>query len=192
VISARSPKSLHAQAQRLLDFASSPQAPRPVDVALSLAVSRALFKHRAVVLGQDRESLVANLRQYLADAPTADVVHGIARELPKLAFLFTGQGGQRPGMGSELYAEFPVFAEAFDQACAELDRYLDRPLREVMWALPGTAEAELLNETRYTQPALFAFEVAAYRLLESLGVRPDCVAGHSVGEFAAASPTPRG
>ncbi|MDQ1739947.1 MAG: hypothetical protein QOE53_1599 [Pseudonocardiales bacterium] len=186
VISARSPKSLHAQAQRLLDFASAPQAPRPVDVALSLAVSRALFKHRAVVLGQDRESLVANLRQYLADAPTADVVHGTARELPKLAFLFTGQGGQRAGMGRELYTEFPAFAEAFDQACAELDRYLDRPLREVMWALPDTAEAELLNETRYTQPALFAFEVAAYRLLESLGVKPDCVAGHSVGEFAAA------
>ena len=82
VLSARSPKSLHAQAQRLLDFASAPQPPGPVDVALSLAASRALFKHRAVVLGQDRESMVANLRQYLADAPTSEVVHGTAESCP--------------------------------------------------------------------------------------------------------------
>ena len=186
LISARSPKSLHAQAQRLLDFVTAANGPEAVDVALSLAASRALFKHRAVVLGEDRDSLVDNLRQYLADAPTADVVHGTAREMPKLAFLFTGQGGQRSGMGRELYAQYPVFAEALDQVCAELDQHLDRPLRQIMWALPDTADAALLNETRYTQPALFAFEVAAFRLLEFLGVKADCVAGHSVGEFAAA------
>ncbi|MEO7259768.1 MAG: type I polyketide synthase [Jatrophihabitantaceae bacterium] len=186
LISARSPKSLHAQGQRLLDFVTAANAPQALDVALSLAASRALFKHRAVVLGEDRESLVDNLRQYLADAPAADVVHGTAREMPKLAFLFTGQGGQRVGMGRDLYAHYPVFAEALDEVCAELDQHLDRPLREVMWARPDTPEAAMLNETRYTQPALFAFEVAAYRLLESLGVKPDCVAGHSVGEFAAA------
>jgi acyl transferase domain-containing protein/acyl carrier protein len=186
LISARSPKSLHAQGQRLLDFVTAANGPEAVDVALSLAASRALFKHRAVVLGEDRDHLIDNLRQYLADAPAADVVHGTAREMPKLAFLFTGQGGQRAGMGRELYAHYPVFAEALDQVWAEVDQHLDRPLREIMWALPDTPEAALLNETRYTQPALFAFEVAAFRLLESLGVKPDCVAGHSVGEFAAA------
>ncbi|MBT2230342.1 SDR family NAD(P)-dependent oxidoreductase [Nonomuraea sp. NEAU-A123] len=186
VISARSGRSLRAQAARLHDLVTAADAPEPADVARSLVTGRSLFEHRAVVLGDDRDALAARLGDFLAGRPVAEVIEGAAREKPKLAYLFTGQGGQRLGMGRELAAAAPVFAEALDEVWAALDEHLDRPLREIVWAEPGTPEADLLNETRYTQPALFAFEVAAFRLLAALGVTPDHVAGHSVGEFAAA------
>ncbi len=185
-ISARTTGSLRNQAARLHEFVTADQNLRAAEVALSLATSRARFGQRVVVIGDDRASLLAGLDGYLAEQPSPDVIIGTARDNPKLAFLFTGQGGQRPGMGLELSAAHPAFAEALGTVCDVLDAHLDRPLRDVMFAPSGTPEAAALNETRYTQPALFAYEVAAFALLESLGIRPDQVAGHSVGEYAAA------
>ena len=187
LVSARSAAALRGQARRLFEFATSAPEVPAADIGRALATSRSLFKHRAVVFGADRAGLLANLGQYVeADGAVTDVIEGIARDKVKLAFLCTGQGGQRPGMGRELCQRFAVFATAFDEACAAVDPHLDRPIRELMWAEPGSAEAELLNQTRYTQPALFVYQVAAIRLLDSLGVRPDALAGHSVGEYAAA------
>ncbi|MER5265556.1 SDR family NAD(P)-dependent oxidoreductase [Actinosynnema sp. NPDC002837] len=165
VLTGRSAEAVRAQAVRL---ASVDADVRPVDVAVSLA-GRSVFEHRAVVVGRDRDELVRGL---------ADVVPVVARAGGETAFLFTGQGSQRLGMGRGLAAAFPVFARVFDEVLAGFDPVL----REVVWG----EDAERLERTEFTQPALFAFEVALYRLLESWGVRPDRVAGHSIGEIAAA------
>ncbi|WP_417765084.1 SDR family NAD(P)-dependent oxidoreductase [Sphaerisporangium dianthi] len=185
VVSGRSEQALRAQARRLHDFAGRDVASGPADVALSLATTRAAFRHRAVVLGADRDQLLRGLSRLAAGEPDARVVEDVAAPGP-LGVLFPGQGSQRPGMGGRLAAAFPAFAAAFDDACGHLDPHLDRPLREVLHAAPGSAAAELLDRTDYTQAALFAVGVALYRLMESWGVRADVLLGHSVGEIVAA------
>ncbi|MFJ9333161.1 SDR family NAD(P)-dependent oxidoreductase [Streptomyces sp. NPDC101230] len=183
VLSARSAQTLPAQADRLRAHLVAHPEHSLTDTGFSLATTRAVLDHRAVVLAEDREDALAALAELAAGRPTAHTVTGSAEEPPgATAFLFSGQGAQRLGMGRELYAAFPVFAEAFDTVLAELDVYLGRSLREVIWGVDEGA----LNRTGVAQPALFAVEVALFRLVESWGVRPDFLAGHSVGEIAAA------
>ncbi|KOV60814.1 type I polyketide synthase [Streptomyces sp. MMG1121] len=180
VLSAKSPEALRAQAGRVAALLDAEPAPDLADVALTLS-GRSAFEHRAVVVAGSPEEA----RDDLAALAAADDMTGTATD-GRLAVVFSGQGAQRPGTGRELYASFPVYARAFDEVCATLDRWLDRPLRDVVLAEPGTPEADLLDRTAYTQAALFAVGVALYRLVESWGVRPDLVAGHSIGELAAA------
>ncbi|MFF1699870.1 type I polyketide synthase, partial [Streptomyces sp. NPDC058257] len=162
VVSAKSAEALRAQVERLREVAPSAGELNPVDVGWSLVSGRAVLEHRAVLLGEREVS--------------GAVVEG------RLGVVFTGQGSQRVGMGRELYEAFPVFADALDEVCAHLDAVLERPLKDVMFG----DDAELLSGTGYAQPALFAVEVALYRLVESFGVRAEVVGGHSVGELAAA------
>ncbi|MEV5431932.1 type I polyketide synthase [Streptomyces sp. NPDC052701] len=182
VLSGRSTDALRAQAGQLLARVRSGSDATPVDVGFSLATTRPAFEHRAVVLGEDGDTLLEALEQLVDGASSPYHVTGTATGPAELALLFSGQGAQRLGMGRELYEAFPVFAEAFDAVCAHLDLELDRPLREVVFG----EDAGLLDETRWTQPALFAVEVALFRLVESWGIRPDFLMGHSVGELAAA------
>ncbi|RDG39791.1 SDR family NAD(P)-dependent oxidoreductase [Streptomyces corynorhini] len=183
LVSGRSGAALREQAERLLRYLEGEPGPRLTDVAFSLATTRSAFEHRAVVVAGDRAELARGLRRLAAGELPAEGARGEVRE-GALAFLFTGQGAQRVGMGRELYERYPVFAGAFDDACAALDRHLDRPLRDVVFGAAGTDG--LLDGTAMTQPALFAVEVALHRLVESWGVRPDFVSGHSVGELTAA------
>ncbi|KOT60338.1 hypothetical protein ADK43_14935 [Streptomyces rimosus subsp. rimosus] len=182
LLSGRSEPALRAQAARLLSRLDGEPGPRVTDVAYSLATGRSAFQHRAVILAADREELLSSLSALAEGRDEAAVVAQDRARSGKLAFLFSGQGSQRLGMGRELYDRYPVFTETFDAVCAALDEHLDRPLREVVWG----EDAELLNQTVYTQASLFAIEVALFRLLESWGVRPDQLLGHSVGEIAAA------
>ena len=170
MLSARSETALRTQAERLRAFVAAEPGVHPADIGLTLATARSRFEHRATVVGTGTEELLDGL------AHLDPVVAGGG----PTAFLFTGQGAQRTGMGEELAGAFPVFAEAYALVCASFDPLLDRPLREVI------ASGEGLDETVYAQPALFALEVALARLLESWGVLPDLLVGHSIGELAAA------
>ncbi|MEU4645069.1 type I polyketide synthase, partial [Micromonospora sp. NPDC023814] len=184
-LSARTPESLAGQAERWAAHLGRADSLQPADVAAS-SVSRAGLDHRAVVLAGDADDLLAGLRALADGEPHGTVTTGVAAPRGRVAFLFSGQGAQRAGMGRELSAAFPVFAAALDEVCGHLDPLLPRPLREVLFAEGGTAEAELLDQTVFTQAGLFAVEVALFRLVESFGVVPDLVAGHSIGEIAAA------
>jgi len=190
VLSARTRPALLEQAGRLAAHVEARPELSPADVGLSLATGRATLEHRAVVVGGDRDALLTGLDGLVTGRPTASVVEGsVSGRTPGdggLAFLFTGQGAQRAGMGRGLYEAFPVFTGTFDAVCAEADPLLGRSLAELVFAAEGSAEAELLDRTELTQISLLALEVALFRLVESLGVRSDFVVGHSVGEIVAA------
>ncbi|MGA4687745.1 type I polyketide synthase, partial [Micromonospora sp. AB353] len=186
LLSARSDAALAAQAGRWAARFAADDTLRPLDVAFSSVTSRSTLDRRAVLSATGRDDLLAGLRALAAGEPAGTVVRGAGVPRGQFAVLFSGQGAQRAGMGRELYAEFPVFAAALDEACGHLDRALPRPLREVLFAAEGSADADLLDRTVFTQAGLFAVEVALFRLVESFGVAPDLVGGHSIGEVTAA------
>ena len=183
-LSAKTRPALQAAAGRLASRMEDDPDLDLADVGFSLATSRALLDHRAVVFGDDRERLLAGLAALRGGQPATGTVEGGARG-GKLAYLFTGQGAQRPGMGAELYAASPPFATAFDAVCEQLDRHLAEPLKGIVFGTHPHA-VELLDRTEFTQPALFALEVALFGLLERMGMRPGYLVGHSIGELAAA------
>ena len=176
LLSAKTDEALRAQAERLLAFLDRDGAAL-TGVAVSLARTRAALDCRAAVVASDRRGLAGGLTALAAGKPANNLVTGSVRSGGRLALLFTGQGSQQPGMGRGLSAAFPVFAAALDEVFEHFDG-----LREVMFG----DDRELLDRTEFTQPALFAFEVALYRLVASWGVRPDVLLGHSIGELAAA------
>ncbi|MFG2957333.1 SDR family NAD(P)-dependent oxidoreductase [Streptomyces sp. NPDC048291] len=151
-----------------------------LDVAFSLATTRAPLTHRAAVLAPDAAGLLDGVRDLAAGGDGPALLRGTARARPKVALLFPGQGAQRPGMGRDLRAAFPAFDAAFTRLCEEFAPWLDRPLPAAV------DDPDLLDRTDYAQPALFAYAVALHTLLAGFGVRPDRLVGHSVGELAAA------
>ncbi|MGW8703254.1 type I polyketide synthase, partial [Streptomyces eurythermus] len=177
VLSAKTEGALREQAARIRDLASGELS--LADVGFSLATTRAHLEQRAAVIAEDRGGFLAGLEALVSGGEHPQLVRGSAAKASRTAFLFAGQGSQRPGMGRELYDSQPVFAQALDDVCALLDPHLDVPLRQVMFADEDSQEAGLLQDTLYTQPALFALETALFRLLEHLGVKPHHLVGHS-------------
>ncbi|MFD5703100.1 type I polyketide synthase, partial [Streptomyces lasiicapitis] len=180
LVSGRSAEALRAQADRLRAHLVTHTGADPVNVGWSLLSGRSPLEHRAVVLGRGPGQFLSGL-EALASGSGSGVVSGSVVE-GRLGVVFTGQGSQRLGMGRELYETFPVYADALDEVCAHLDASLEKPLKDVIFG----ADAGLLEQTGYAQPALFAVEVALFRLAESFGVRPEIVGGHSIGELTAA------
>ncbi|MGA9875080.1 MAG: SDR family NAD(P)-dependent oxidoreductase [Solirubrobacteraceae bacterium] len=213
ILSGKGTTALCEQAARLSERVESDPHVSTVDVGFSLAVSRSSLDTRAVVLGEDRQSLLSGLRSLAQGEPDPIVVEGSVADVDTaLAFLFTGQGAQRIGMGRELYTRFPVFREALEEVCRHLDELLECSLLEVVFgeressaddrdapdggerheedraesAEEGVTGGASLDDTVFTQTGLFALEVALFRLLEDFGLHPDYLLGHSIGELSAA------
>ncbi|MFF8004945.1 acyltransferase domain-containing protein, partial [Streptomyces sp. NPDC007917] len=189
MVSAKSEQALRAQAAQLHAYLTAHPDVDLGDVGYALATGRTAFDHRAVLLGPDRAGFLDALGALETGEEHAGLVRGVVTGAGagKLAFVCSGQGTQRPRMGHELYHQFPVFAEAMDEAWTHLDPHLDQPLREVMFAEPDSDTARLLHQTRYAQPALFALQIALHRLVtDHYGLKPHYYAGHSLGEITAA------
>ncbi len=186
LISAPTDLALRGQASALAaHLRAHPELP-PQTLALALATARTHFESRAAVVESSGPARIAALDRLAAAEPTRGRRGALAQRRPKLAVLFSGQGAQWPGMGRELAARDPEFAAILDSICAHFDPVLDAPLRSIMFAEPGSPEAARLNQTGFTQPALFALELALFRHLQAAGVEPDFVMGHSIGELVAA------
>jgi myxalamid-type polyketide synthase MxaB len=183
-LSAKSAASLDASINRFTRHLRENTNESFADVCYTANVGRAHFQHRVAVVASDAEEAIAQLDSVRAGS--ADLVRS-AKHVeadPRIAFLFTGQGSQYAGMARELYATNATFRDAFDRCAEKFGPYLSRPLASVVY--PSTEHAGLINETAFTQPALFAIEYALATLWQSWGIRPSLLAGHSVGELVAA------
>ncbi len=187
IVSGRGEAALRAQARRLHDLVSETPDLDARDVGFSLASSRSAHPDRAVVVGADRDGLLEGIGAVACGGRAERVIAARVETPGRLAFLFTGQGAQRVGMGSGLYGVYPVFRQAFDELCECLDESLGCSLRDAIFATDGHRDGESdLDQTMLTQSALFALEVALFRLVQGWGLTPDFLIGHSVGELAAA------
>ncbi|MBZ4420285.1 type I polyketide synthase [Myxococcus sp. RHSTA-1-4] len=182
-LSARSEAALAQSAERFARYLASHPGAELADVCFTASTSRSFFPHRLAVSARTTEELAKRLESVSEEALAPGVAKGNGKARP-VAFLFTGQGAQYAGMAAELYRTQPVFRAALDE-CDTLSRpHMDRPLLSVLFA--EGEDAQLVNETGYTQISLFAVEYSLAMLWRSWGVKPDVVMGHSVGEVTAA------
>ncbi|NEE26724.1 type I polyketide synthase, partial [Streptomyces sp. SID7982] len=188
LLSGQTEQALRSRAAQLHDHLNSHQGLSDADVGRSLATTRpTTLPHRAALLATGRTEALRGLRALAEGEPTPQVLTRTSTTAAcTTAYLFPGQGSQYPGFGRDLHDRFPAFARSLDESCACLDPHLEHALRDVLFSEPGSSAAALLDQTAYTQPALFALEVALFRLLEHHGAAPDLLLGHSIGEIAAA------
>ncbi|MEM9924049.1 MAG: amino acid adenylation domain-containing protein [Cyanobacteria bacterium P01_D01_bin.50] len=179
-LSAKDDNTLRELAERYVNYFASPSQAELADICFTANTGHKHFEHRLAVVGASKKEL----REQLADFELLNT--GVVKQSQSatIAFLFTGQGSQYVNMGRQLYESQPSFKATIDR-CArilELDPELDRGLLEILFS----SSADDINQTKYTQPALFALEYALAQLWISWGIKPDVVMGHSVGEYVAA------
>ncbi|MCX4852218.1 type I polyketide synthase [Streptomyces canus] len=184
LVSGRSTAGLAGQAGRLREWVTDRPELEPADVAWSLAATRSVFEHRAVVVGADRAELVAGLESLRGEVLTGSVVSGVARSGVRPVFVFPGQGSQWLGMGRGLVEVSPVFAARLAECAAALAPHVEWSLMDVLVGVEG---APALEAADVVQPVLWAVMVSLAAVWEGAGVVPDAVVGHSQGEIAAAT-----
>jgi acyl transferase domain-containing protein len=207
-LSAKSEKALQELAQRYEIFLASHPSASLADVCFTANAGRSHFAHRLAIVTESTQPLREQLSAFAANKETAGLVSGkfSSRKRSKIAFLFTGQGSQYVGMGRQLYQTQPAFRQTLERCDDILRPYLEKPLLEILYPELGTGDRQLatgdtqressstehspiissLDETAYTQPALFALEYALAELWKSWGIEPTVVMGHSLGEYVAA------
>ncbi|WP_353931423.1 aminotransferase class III-fold pyridoxal phosphate-dependent enzyme [Okeanomitos corallinicola TIOX110] len=184
-LSAKSEQALSDLAVRYQTFLQDEPTASLADICFSANTRRSHFQHRLAILCPSTTQLQETLNHFTTGSQPPTAVTGQSpKNPPPLAFLFTGQGSQYINMGRQLYEQAPIFQQIIDQANQILLPYLEKPLLEVLY--PSTEENSLINQTAYTQPALFAIEYALTELWQSWGIKPDVVIGHSLGEYVAA------
>jgi phthiocerol/phenolphthiocerol synthesis type-I polyketide synthase E len=180
VLSARSEAALDWSTADLADHLESSPETRLADVSYTLQLGRKAFSHRRALVARDALEAAAALRRPQAAPVMAGVRSGADRPV---AFLFSGQGSQHPGMGHGLYETEPVYRDLVDRCAGLLEPHLGLDLRRILFTSAGEGA---IDETRLTQPALFVTEAALAALWESRGVKPSAMVGHSLGEYVAA------
>ncbi|MBL7260319.1 type I polyketide synthase [Paractinoplanes lichenicola] len=183
VLSGKSAAALAGQAAKLRDFLAGDPGADLAAIGSSLLSHRSRFDHRAVVLGRDRDELLRSLSALRDGDDAPGAIRGVAGKVDGAVFLFPGQGSQWVGMGRQLYASFPVFAETIDECAAAMGEWVDWSLLDVIQGVDG---APGLDRVDVVQPAIFAVMVSTAALWRSWGVEPAAVIGHSQGEIAAA------
>ncbi len=185
-VSAKNEQALNDYVKIYAEQLASLSSASLADICFSANRGRSHFAHRLSVLAENVQQLQERLSALAQGKPVYEAMRGSGRanKRAKIAFLFTGQGSQYAGMGRVLYETQPTFKKALDRCSQILNSYLEKPLLSVLF--PTDENSELIHETAYTQPALFAIEYALAQLWRSWGIEPDYLIGHSVGEYVAA------
>lgn len=187
-LSARTNAHLADWARRVAQWLRDEKQVSLADACYSVNSRRAPLEERLAITAHTKEEAASLLERFAERQSVPEIMRGTVHDVasaPKIAFLFTGQGSQWAGMGKQLYETHSTFRSIVDRCASELEHRLPRPLLEVMFAAKGSREAELLDQTQFTQPALFVLQIALAELYRSWGITPQWVAGHSVGEIAA-------
>ena len=183
-LSATTEEALRELAERYVEYLEVTGELQLADICYTVNAGRDHFGHRLALVGNTVEEMQRQLAEVAAGKKAGVSGQMSVSERPRVAFLFTGQGSQYVGMGQELYQTQPAFRNVLEHCDRLLRPYLDRPLLSVLYPAPG--ESSPLDETAYTQPALFALEYGLAELWKSWGIEPSVVLGHSVGEYTAA------
>jgi len=189
-ISARTDKSLKTSVQQLIEYINDHPDVDIHRLAYTLAAKREIFnQHRVVFAASSTQELSKSLKELSLGRTPESCSRTFSSQVMnhEVCMMFTGQGSQYPGMGKELYTNYPIFKSIVDECCEHFDTHLEKSLLSIMFADTGTSEADLLNQTYYCQPALFTLEYALYHLWISSGVKPNILIGHSIGELVAAA-----
>ncbi|WP_424097227.1 SDR family NAD(P)-dependent oxidoreductase [Moorena producens] len=190
-LSTKNDLALWELVQKYQEFLEKNGTANLADICFTANTGRCHFQHRLAIIASNQEDLAEKLAKARTTEDISAVFTGIipkSNSSPKMAFLFTGQGSQYVNMGRQLYETEPIFRQALDQCHQILQSYLEKPLKEVIYPQqPQDLKTSEINQTAYTQPALFAIEYALFKLWQSWGINPDVVMGHSVGEYVAAT-----